>query len=114
MAHAFLLEEQKWIFGMPILKVYSSVKDMSTTEENFLREYQVTDDNGTVHFTTIYQDGMREEQFTFTIRFVLLTDRRKPSSGQHNCTSTIPSMNKCMNKVLTTIIVLPKQQTKKI
>ena len=34
--------------------VYSGVKDMGTTEENFLRGYQVTDNNGTVHFTTIY------------------------------------------------------------
>ena len=34
--------------------VYSGVKDMGTTEENFLRGYQVTDTNGTVHFTTIY------------------------------------------------------------
>jgi protocatechuate 3,4-dioxygenase beta subunit len=34
--------------------VYSGVKDMGTTEENFLRGYQVTDNNGTVYFTTIY------------------------------------------------------------
>jgi protocatechuate 3,4-dioxygenase beta subunit len=34
--------------------IYSAVKDMGTTEENFLRGYQVTDNNGTVHFTTIY------------------------------------------------------------
>jgi protocatechuate 3,4-dioxygenase beta subunit len=34
--------------------IYSGVKDMGTTEENFLRGYQVTDNNGTVHFTTIY------------------------------------------------------------
>jgi protocatechuate 3,4-dioxygenase beta subunit len=34
--------------------VYSGVKDMGTTEENFLRGYQVTNTNGTVHFTTIY------------------------------------------------------------
>jgi len=33
---------------------YSAVKDMGTTEENFLRGYQVTGINGTVHFTTIY------------------------------------------------------------
>lgn len=34
--------------------VYSGVKDMGTIEENFLRGYQVTDNNGTVNFTTIY------------------------------------------------------------
>jgi protocatechuate 3,4-dioxygenase beta subunit len=34
--------------------VYSGVKDMGTTEENFLRGYQVTDNNGIVNFTTIY------------------------------------------------------------
>lgn len=34
--------------------VYSAVKDMGTAQENFLRGYQVTDNNGTVHFTTIY------------------------------------------------------------
>ena len=34
--------------------VYSAVKDMGATEENFLRGYQVTDNNGTVYFTTIY------------------------------------------------------------
>ncbi|MGB8574740.1 MAG: hypothetical protein WCD19_09845 [Nitrososphaeraceae archaeon] len=91
MAHAFLLEEQKWIFGMPILMI---------TMEPFISPQFI-------------QDGMMEEQFTFTIRFVLLMDRRKPWSGQHNCTSIIPSMNKCMNKVLTTIMVLPKQQQRR-
>ena len=70
MAHAFLLEEQKWIFGMPILMI---------TLEPFISPQ-------------FLQAGMMEEQFTFTIRFVLLTGRRKPWSGQHNCTSTIPSM----------------------
>lgn len=34
--------------------VYSSVQDAGTTESDFLREYQITDDNGTVQFTTIY------------------------------------------------------------
>lgn len=34
--------------------VYSAVNDMGTAQENFLRGYQVTDNNGTVHFTTIY------------------------------------------------------------
>ena len=34
--------------------IYSGVKDMGTTENNFLRGYQVTDSNGTVQFTTIY------------------------------------------------------------
>jgi len=34
--------------------VYSAVKDMGTAQENFLRGYQMTDDNGMVHFTTIY------------------------------------------------------------
>ena len=34
--------------------VYSAVKDMGTSEKNFLRGYQVTDSNGTVEFTTIH------------------------------------------------------------
>ena len=34
--------------------IYSAVKDMGTAENNFLRGYQVTDDNGTVQYTTIY------------------------------------------------------------
>ena len=34
--------------------IYSGVKDMGTVENNFLRGYQVTDNNGTVEFTTIY------------------------------------------------------------
>jgi protocatechuate 3,4-dioxygenase beta subunit len=34
--------------------IYSAVKDMGTTEKNFLRGYQMTDNNGTVEFTTIY------------------------------------------------------------
>jgi protocatechuate 3,4-dioxygenase beta subunit len=34
--------------------IYSAVKDMGTTEKNFLRGYQITDNNGTVQFTTIY------------------------------------------------------------
>jgi protocatechuate 3,4-dioxygenase beta subunit len=34
--------------------IYSAIKDMGTTEKNFLRGYQVTDSNGTVQFTTIY------------------------------------------------------------
>jgi protocatechuate 3,4-dioxygenase beta subunit len=34
--------------------IYSAVKDMGTTQENFLRGYQLTDNNGTVRFTTIY------------------------------------------------------------
>jgi protocatechuate 3,4-dioxygenase beta subunit len=34
--------------------VYSGVSDQSTTGKKFLRGYQVTDDNGTVRFITIY------------------------------------------------------------
>jgi protocatechuate 3,4-dioxygenase beta subunit len=34
--------------------VYSAVNDMGTAQENFLRGYQMTDNNGTVQFTTIY------------------------------------------------------------
>jgi protocatechuate 3,4-dioxygenase beta subunit len=36
------------------LGVYSSVDEMGTTGKNFLRGYQLTDENGTVRFTTIY------------------------------------------------------------
>jgi protocatechuate 3,4-dioxygenase beta subunit len=36
------------------LGVYSSVNEMGTTGKNFLRGYQLTDENGTVRFTTIY------------------------------------------------------------
>jgi protocatechuate 3,4-dioxygenase beta subunit len=36
------------------LGVYSGVQDAGTTGKKFLRGYQVTDDNGTVLFTTIY------------------------------------------------------------
>ena len=34
--------------------VYSAVKDFGTIEKKFLRGYQMTDNNGTVQFTTIY------------------------------------------------------------
>jgi protocatechuate 3,4-dioxygenase beta subunit len=34
--------------------VYSGVQDAGTAGKKFLRGYQVTDDNGTVRFTTIY------------------------------------------------------------
>jgi protocatechuate 3,4-dioxygenase beta subunit len=34
--------------------IYSAVNDFGTTGKRFLRGYQVTDDNGTVRFTTIY------------------------------------------------------------
>jgi protocatechuate 3,4-dioxygenase beta subunit len=34
--------------------VYSGVQDAGTAENDFLRGYQMTDDNGTVQFTTIY------------------------------------------------------------
>lgn len=34
--------------------IYSAVKDMGTTEKNFLRGHQLTDNNGFVQFTTIY------------------------------------------------------------
>src|SRR5919202_6448259 len=34
--------------------VYSAVQDAGTTGKKFLRGYQMTDDNGTVQFTTIY------------------------------------------------------------
>ena len=34
--------------------VYSGVQDAGTGQNNFLHGYQVTDDNGTVRFTTIY------------------------------------------------------------
>jgi protocatechuate 3,4-dioxygenase beta subunit len=34
--------------------IYSAVKDMGTAENNFLRGYQVTDNNGSAQFTTIY------------------------------------------------------------
>src|SRR5215212_7216795 len=33
--------------------VYSGVQDAGTGQNNFLRGYQITDDNGTVQFTTI-------------------------------------------------------------
>jgi protocatechuate 3,4-dioxygenase beta subunit len=33
---------------------YSGVQQQGTTEQNFLRGNQVTDDNGTVQFTTVY------------------------------------------------------------
>jgi len=34
--------------------VYSDVQDAGTAGKKFLRGYQMTDDNGTVRFTTIY------------------------------------------------------------
>ena len=34
--------------------VYSGIQDAGTTGKKFLRGYQLTDDNGTVQFTTIY------------------------------------------------------------
>ena len=34
--------------------IYSAVKDMGTTEKNFLRGYQLTNNDGTVQFTTVY------------------------------------------------------------
>jgi protocatechuate 3,4-dioxygenase beta subunit len=34
--------------------IYSAVKDQATTGKKFLRGYQVTDNNGTVRFITIY------------------------------------------------------------
>jgi protocatechuate 3,4-dioxygenase beta subunit len=34
--------------------VYSGIQQQGTTEQNFLRGNQVTDDNGTVQFTTVY------------------------------------------------------------
>jgi protocatechuate 3,4-dioxygenase beta subunit len=34
--------------------IYSGVKDMGTSENNFLRGYQMTDKNGTVQFDTVY------------------------------------------------------------
>src|ERR687892_867043 len=34
--------------------VYSGVQEAGTTENDFLRGYQMTDDNGTVQFTTVY------------------------------------------------------------
>jgi protocatechuate 3,4-dioxygenase beta subunit len=52
--------------------IYSGVKDMGTSENNFLRGYQMTDKNGTVQFDTVYPDGMREEQFISMTKFVFL------------------------------------------
>jgi protocatechuate 3,4-dioxygenase beta subunit len=34
--------------------VYSAVNEMGTSKNNFLRGYQLTDNNGTVKFTTVY------------------------------------------------------------
>ena len=34
--------------------IYSAVNDLGTTGKKFLRGYQLTDNNGTVRFTTIY------------------------------------------------------------
>jgi protocatechuate 3,4-dioxygenase beta subunit len=34
--------------------IYSGVQDAGTEQNNFLRGYQMTDENGTVQFTTIY------------------------------------------------------------
>ena len=34
--------------------VYSDISDQDTSGKKFLRGYQITDNNGTVRFTTIY------------------------------------------------------------
>jgi protocatechuate 3,4-dioxygenase beta subunit len=34
--------------------VYSVIQQQGTSGSNFLRGYQITNDNGTVHFTTVY------------------------------------------------------------
>jgi protocatechuate 3,4-dioxygenase beta subunit len=55
--------------------IYSGVKDMGTDENNFLRGYQVTDNNGTVEFTTIYP-GWYEG------RAIHIHDKVRISNGQ--------------------------------
>ncbi len=72
--------------------VYSGVKDMGTTEENFLRGYQVTDNNGTVHFTTIYPGWYegRAIHIHYKVRTFNGSEKTLEWTAQFN--STIPSM----------------------
>ena len=51
--------------------VYSDISDQDTSGKKFLRGYQITDNNGTVRFTT------REEPFIYTTRFACLVVQRK-------------------------------------
>ena len=74
--------------------IYSGVQEQGTAGNNFLRGYQVTDENGTVRFTTVYRAGMREERSTFTSRFGTLKDRRKRSNGLLNSICLIRQMSR--------------------
>jgi protocatechuate 3,4-dioxygenase beta subunit len=57
--------------------IYSGVNDMGTSENNFLRGYQITDKNGTVQFRTVYP-GWYEG------RAIHIHDKVRISNGEQN------------------------------
>ena len=72
--------------------IYSDEAAEGTVGKKFLRGYQVTDENGTVQFTTVYPGWYsgRTVHIHFRIR-THLTAPRRPSSSLRSCSSKIPS-----------------------
>jgi hypothetical protein len=82
--------------------VYSGVQDAGTGQNNFLRGYQVTDDNGTVRLPQFIQAGMKAEPFTYMSRFEPSRDQMKPWNGHRSFTLTILSMKRSILNLHTT------------
>lgn len=53
----------------------------------------MTDDSGTVQFTTIYPGWYEDEPFSYMPRLEPLRDQMKPWNGHRNFTLIILSMN---------------------
>src|SRR5215217_2182449 len=74
---------------------YSGVQQQGTTGQNFLRGNQVTDDNGTVRFTTVYPGWYEGRAIHIYIsRYAPLKAQVRILSGDHSFTLTIQLQSK--------------------
>jgi protocatechuate 3,4-dioxygenase beta subunit len=58
--------------------VYSGVTELGTGGKDFLRGYQVTDDNGTVRFTTVYPGWYEGRAIHIHVKVRLLEELKNP------------------------------------
>ena len=75
--------------------IYSGVAEDGTEGKDFLRGYQITDNNGTVQLPQSIQDGMREERFIFMSKLDQQKRYRTHLNGLRKSISIIQLMNKC-------------------
>jgi protocatechuate 3,4-dioxygenase beta subunit len=69
--------------------IYSGIQQQGTTGQNFLRGNQVTDDNGTVQFTTVYPGWYEGRAIHIHIKVRTSEGSNGNLSGHHSFTLTI-------------------------